>query len=344
VEQALDKAYSEDAPTNASVSLDATSGKFVATPDVSGTTIDPASVGAAIDTIAKGGTTGTVSLTTKVASAAIQEAAAEQAAASANAVAAQSYKFTAGSKSYTLTADQVTPFITLTPDPANGAITVGVDQAAVVSALPAILTANITTPAVNEKDLYTPDGSTKIATQTWGQNGTTIADADAADAAKALSDAITAGQPLAFDVKTTPQKFDVDKVNVGGAYDQPNGSKWIDVNKSTFVVTLWDGTTKYTSFLCVTGAPPFTTPSGTFYIYSRFTSTDMKGYNADGTTYFDKGVPWVSYFNGGIALHGAPWRDTFGYVGSHGCINLAVSNAKTLFDWAPLGTKVVVHS
>ena len=29
---------------------------------------------------------------------------------------------------------------------------------------------------------------------------------------------------------------------------------------------------------------------------------------------------------------------------SHGCVNLTPENAKWLFEWAPLGTTVVVHN
>jgi len=69
----------------------------------------------------------------------------------------------------------------------------------------------------------------------------------------------------------------------------------------------------------------------------------MRGENADGTNYEAPDVPWVTYFYRGYALHGAPWRSSFGYSGSHGCVNLPVSVAKQVYDFAPLGTPVVVH-
>jgi lipoprotein-anchoring transpeptidase ErfK/SrfK len=43
-------------------------------------------------------------------------------------------------------------------------------------------------------------------------------------------------------------------------------------------------------------------------------------------------VPWVQYFYGGYALHGAFWHDNFGQPKSHGCVNLSPRDALTLFD------------
>ncbi|MDU2058473.1 MAG: L,D-transpeptidase, partial [Dermabacter sp.] len=56
-----------------------------------------------------------------------------------------------------------------------------------------------------------------------------------------------------------------------------------------------------------------------------------------------KGVKYNQFFHKGYALHSAPWRSSFGYSGSHGCVNMRVKDAKWLFEWASLGTKVVSH-
>jgi hypothetical protein len=45
-------------------------------------------------------------------------------------------------------------------------------------------------------------------------------------------------------------------------------------------------------------------------------------------------VPYVQYFEGSYALHGAFWHDNFGRQQSHGCVNLAPLDAKRLFFWA----------
>lgn len=38
------------------------------------------------------------------------------------------------------------------------------------------------------------------------------------------------------------------------------------------------------------------------------------------------GVPWVMYFYGSYALHGAYWHNNFGTPMSHGCVNIRVDN------------------
>jgi len=54
-------------------------------------------------------------------------------------------------------------------------------------------------------------------------------------------------------------------------------------------------------------------------------------------------------FNGGVGLHDASWRSTFGgkiYVtgGSHGCINLPRSAAETIYNNISAGTPVLVYN
>ena len=69
-----------------------------------------------------------------------------------------------------------------------------------------------------------------------------------------------------------------------------------------------------------------------------------------GEGYNQPGTPWISYYNGGEALHGVPaymWGEHPIYVqqgipGSHGCINMQVADAKWMYAFATIGTRVVV--
>jgi len=122
-----------------------------------------------------------------------------------------------------------------------------------------------------------------------------------------------------------------------------SGERWIDVNLSTYQLTAYVGNTVVMSTTVVDGAAATPTARGTFYIYWKLPTQDMKGYNTDGTTYDTPDVPWVMYFYEDFALHGAYWRYSFGYSGSHGCVNMPVSDAEALYDWAPVGTRVEVH-
>jgi lipoprotein-anchoring transpeptidase ErfK/SrfK len=108
---------------------------------------------------------------------------------------------------------------------------------------------------------------------------------------------------------------------------------------------VYEGTTVVMGpYSMVDGKSSMPTVTGTFTIYKKYESKTMRGFEDDGVTpYVTKDVPWAMYFHGGYALHGAPWRSTFGYSDSHGCINLPVSTAKQIYNWAPIGTVVVVH-
>jgi lipoprotein-anchoring transpeptidase ErfK/SrfK len=48
------------------------------------------------------------------------------------------------------------------------------------------------------------------------------------------------------------------------------------------------------------------------------------------------------YYEGNYGIHGAFWHRRFGTPVSHGCVNVAVNHARWLFDWASVGTAVVI--
>ncbi len=91
-----------------------------------------------------------------------------------------------------------------------------------------------------------------------------------------------------------------------------------------------------------TGIEPVPTELGTYAVYARFTSTTMSGLNPNGTPYHDTDIPWVSYFNGGDALHGFI-RSSYGFPQSLGCVEMPFASAKTVFPYTPIGTLVTVH-
>lgn len=99
------------------------------------------------------------------------------------------------------------------------------------------------------------------------------------------------------------------------------------------------------SILCspvVTGKTSTPTNEGYFDIDWMTTDTYLKG--AGYCTHVDYWMP----FDGGIGLHDAPWRDSFGgdiYVdnGSHGCVNLDNNTASIIYDNVEPGSRVLVH-
>jgi lipoprotein-anchoring transpeptidase ErfK/SrfK len=90
-----------------------------------------------------------------------------------------------------------------------------------------------------------------------------------------------------------------------------------------------------------TGIPQAPTALGTYPVYLRYASTTMQGTNPDGTHYNDPGVPWVSCFNGGDAVHGF-LRGSYGSPQSRGCVELPYAAAEVAFGLMNYGTLVTV--
>jgi lipoprotein-anchoring transpeptidase ErfK/SrfK len=93
--------------------------------------------------------------------------------------------------------------------------------------------------------------------------------------------------------------------------------------------------------LANTGVSSSPTALGTWPVYVRYTSTTMSGTYPWGGTYYDTGIPWVSYFHGGDALHGFI-RASYGFPQSLGCVEMPFANAKVLWPYTPIGTPVTV--
>ncbi len=81
----------------------------------------------------------------------------------------------------------------------------------------------------------------------------------------------------------------------------------------------WHNGRTVVSGLVNTGISAAPTAQGVFPVFEHATSVTMSGTNPDGSHYSDPGVPYVSYFNGGDALHGFI-RSSYGFPQSLGCV------------------------
>jgi lipoprotein-anchoring transpeptidase ErfK/SrfK len=114
--------------------------------------------------------------------------------------------------------------------------------------------------------------------------------------------------------------------------------KWIEVILSQQRLLAHEGERVVYSTLVSTGTARYPTVRGTFYIYVKYRRALMQG-----PGYYLPNVPYVMYFYRGYGLHGTYWHNNFGHPMSHGCVNLKTSAAAWLYNWAPVGTKVVVR-
>lgn len=142
-------------------------------------------------------------------------------------------------------------------------------------------------------------------------------------------------------------------ISRGGASNGARFSgRWVDVDISSQTArAMQSGTVVYTAAV-TTGKPGFPTPRGTFFILRRRSSVDM-----DSTTvgiprsssegYFQPNVRFAQYFtNAGDALHANYWQpdSVFGRTPtSHGCVGMRLGDAAFFWNFAGIGTPVVVH-
>jgi LysM repeat protein len=121
-------------------------------------------------------------------------------------------------------------------------------------------------------------------------------------------------------------------------YWTPTGNAWIDVDLSEQWLTAYEGDTPVFGTLVSTGSEGRRTPEGQFAIEYMLEWQTMWG-----DDYYLPDVPYVMYFADYLAIHGAYWHSAFGYPVSHGCVNLPVFAAGWLYNWASIGTPVVIH-
>jgi lipoprotein-anchoring transpeptidase ErfK/SrfK len=120
---------------------------------------------------------------------------------------------------------------------------------------------------------------------------------------------------------------------------QTSAGKWIEVILSEHKLIAWDGSMPVLTTIVAIGKASTPTVKGTFRIYSKYRYKDMSG-----PGYYQPRVPHAMFFYGGYSIHGAYWHKKFGQSISHGCVNVNLTDAAWLYEWAPVGTKVVVHN
>lgn len=122
-------------------------------------------------------------------------------------------------------------------------------------------------------------------------------------------------------------------------------NRWIELDLFQQTIMAYeDGQLRFAT-LTTTGVEPFYTQPGVFTIYNKLPLETMQGsFEADRSDfYYLEDVPWTMYYDQARAIHTAYWRTSFGYQGSHGCVNLSPGDAQWLFQWADEGDYVWVH-
>lgn len=166
-----------------------------------------------------------------------------------------------------------------------------------------------------------------------------------------ITAALNAGQNYrgVFEMAVQEGKFNdtvVDQSLTRPPYNAKPGEKFISIDLTNHTVAAWEGDkVVWGPVEAVHGSLPSPTYPGIFHVQTKLVNAHMKNDEAwDGP--YDTWSPWTMYYHGGYAVHGTytrwNWVQT-NYGGSHGCVNLKPAKAKELFDWARVGTPVVIH-
>ncbi len=121
--------------------------------------------------------------------------------------------------------------------------------------------------------------------------------------------------------------------------------KYIDINLTTQIMTIFENGKNKGSFLISSGKPGMNTPKGTHKIYNKHPRPWSKKYGLY--------MPyWMAITpSGKYGIHELPewpggYKEGANHLGikvSHGCVRLGVGPAQTIYNWAEIGTPVIIY-
>jgi hypothetical protein len=146
---------------------------------------------------------------------------------------------------------------------------------------------------------------------------------------------------LTIDGKASAKVWDTLLTAVEKDQKNAHGYSYAIASKSLpETLTIWHNGKKVFSSPANTGIGVAPTADGTFPVYEKLPFQIMSGTNPGGSHYSDP-VEWVSYFNGGDAVHYFS-RGSYGWPQSLGCVELPYAAAKNAYPYLPYGTLVTV--
>jgi lipoprotein-anchoring transpeptidase ErfK/SrfK len=123
----------------------------------------------------------------------------------------------------------------------------------------------------------------------------------------------------------------------------PDNCRFIYANLNTQTLSVYDKCQLIFATLISSGKNSWTF-EGSFAIQYKVEYSSINPPEWSTSEYYIQAVPYFMTYAGDFGFHGASWHDNFGTAASHGCINLAPSDAKWLYDWAGLGERVIISS
>jgi len=121
--------------------------------------------------------------------------------------------------------------------------------------------------------------------------------------------------------------------------------KKIEIDLSEQRMRLYENEQMIKESLVSTGKPGMETPVGKFQIYNKF----PRAWSRTASLWMPY---WMAFLPSGfMGIHELPeWPNghkegetSLGHPASHGCIRLGVGDAKFVYDWAEIGTPVIIN-
>lgn len=125
------------------------------------------------------------------------------------------------------------------------------------------------------------------------------------------------------------------------------GDTYVEIDLGGQHVWMYEDGEEIVSTDCVSGTmskSDCVTPAGTYTLYYKESPSVLKGENNE----YETEVKYWMPFNGGIGLHDATWRSSFGgeiykNSGSHGCINLPLKAAEEIYEHVYDGIPIICY-
>lgn len=329
---------------NATVVLGEDGTTFTTTSSAKGSSLDADALAQAAQKAATSLDSSSISMTITNADPKVSDSDAQKVADEANSWVAQDVTITMGEDSYTAESTDKASWITV-KNSTDTAPTIAVDSSKVSQWVKTQAEEASSEPVTGERNINA--SGQVVSTPTEAKDGKTVNNADAV--ASSITQSLGSSKAYSGSFEATTVKAEwKERTIANGAeklpYQAAPGEKWVDLNLSNKTVTAYEGATVvHGPVSIVDGGAATPTVTGTYKVYLQYQSQTMRGLEPNGDEYVAENVPWVSYFYEGYAFHGAGWRSSFGYSGSHGCVNMPVPEAQWIYNWVDTNTVVQSH-
>ncbi|WP_345801731.1 L,D-transpeptidase [Microbacterium sp. AZCO] len=320
-------------PTDAAIAYDPASATYVVTPAVEGQGVDVQAVQTALtEAFAQGETRVELAATTAPVEPEAPTHVAEATASILNRMLDTAGFYVGDERTVPLDRSTVASWLTITPGD-RGTFAISANASAIQPTVDGLQAAVDRAP-VDSTTIVNAAG-TVLSTPTAGAVGRTLD--STSGIANAYADQLAAGNAV-YQLPVTEVPFAT--TSLARSIEVDLSEQRIYVKENGNVVDTW---------LISSGASNTPTYTGHYTIGYKTAVQTMNGFNRDAAgnvigTYSTPNVKWPMYFNGGQAFHGVYWHNNFGHTMSHGCVGMPEWRAQWLYNWAPKGTDVWIHS